>query len=415
MAVRSFFLNEEPSAPVELDTQESAASMNAVLGLLTVVTLIVVFGLTMLYSASYGTDGYKYFRDQLIWTALGGVGGVAGFVIGYRKLASWSLPLMGIIFLLLMIAFFSPSIKGANRWIKIPLPGREMTIQPSEFAKIAVALFMAKYCSENIRTFNNLRGRRGIIPLLGIAGLVICAILAGRDFGTTALVLTVAVVIAVVAGLRWYYLAVPGALVTLAGLYVFFFDAVRLGRVTTFLRPEETSQTGGYQLWTSLLAFGSGGWTGVGFMESRLKQDYLPEQHTDFILSIVGEELGLVGMLCVLALYAFFTWYGFRISMNSRSRLGMLLGCGLTLGITLQAAINIAVVTGSVPTKGMPAAFISYGGSNIMASLAAVGILASVAFDNVCPNYNVHYWNVIRAKLSFLPWFRRYRKTGEQS
>ena len=408
--VRSFFLNEEPSAPVELDTRESAASMNAMLGLLAVVTLAVVFGLTMLYSASYGTDGSKYFRNQLAWAVLGVMGGVAVFVIGFRKLASWSLPLMGAIFLLLIVAFFSPAVKGANRWITIP--GVGMRIQPSEFAKIAVALFVAKYCSENIRTFNHLRGRRGVLPLLGITGAVICGILAGRDFGTTALVMTVAVAIAILAGLHWFYLAAPGALVTVAGLYVYFFDPVRLGRVTTFLRPEETCQGKGYQLWTSLLAFGSGGWTGVGFMESRLKQDYLPEQHTDFILSIVGEELGLIGMLCVLALYSLFTWYGLKISMNSRSRLGMLLGCGLTLGITLQAAINIAVVTGSVPTKGMPAAFISYGGSNLMASLAAVGILVSIAFDNVYPNYSVHYWNTIRTKLSFLPWFRRYRKNG---
>ena len=413
--MRSIFLNDEPAAPVELDTRESAASVNAMHGLLLVVTLIVVFGLTMLYSASYNTDGLKYFRNQIIWAAMAGLGGAAAFVIGYRKLASWSLFLMGGVFLLLLIAAFCfPEINGANRWIKIRLPGLVMTLQPSEFAKIAVALFVAKYCSENIRTFNNFLGRRGVLPLVGIAGAVICGILIGRDFGTTALVLTVAVAISVMAGLRWYYLAIPGTLVVLAGLYVVFFDANRLGRVTTFLRPEEMREGGGYQLWNSLLAFGSGGWTGVGFMESRLKQKYLPEQHTDFILSIVGEELGLIGMLGVLAFYTFFTWYGLRISMNSRSRLGMLLGCGLTLGITVQAAINIAVVTGSAPTKGMPAAFISYGGSNIMASLIAVGILASIAFDNAYPNYNMQYQNSIRAKLSFLPWFRQYRKRKEE-
>ncbi len=409
--MRSFFLNDEPAAPVELDTQESAASMNAMLGLLTVVTLIVVAGLTMLYSASYGTAGYKYFGNQLVWVAIGAVGGLTAFLVGYRRLALWSPLLMVAVFVLLIIAFFSPAINGANRWISIP--GLSMRLQPSELAKIAVALFVAKYCSENIRTFNNLRGRRGILPLLGISGIVICGILLGRDFGTTALVLAVAVAIAVVAGVRWFYLVAPATLVALAGVYVFFFDPVRLARVTTFLRPEETSQGSGYQLWTSLLAFGSGGWTGVGFMESRLKQDYLPEQHTDFILAIVGEELGLLGMLGVLLLYTLFTWYGLRISLFSRSRLGMLLGCGLTLGITLQAVINIAVVTGSVPTKGMPAAFISYGGSNIMASLTAVGILAAIAFDNVCPNYNMHYLNEIRVKLSFLPWFRRYRKDEE--
>lgn len=169
---------------------------------------------------------------------------------------------MGGVFLLLLIAAFCfPEINGANRWIKIRLPGLVMTLQPSEFAKIAVALFVAKYCSENIRTFNNFLGRRGVLPLVGIAGAVICGILIGRDFGTTALVLTVAVAISVMAGLRWYYLAIPGTLVVLAGLYVVFFDANRLGRVTTFLRPEEMREGGGYQLWNSLLAFGSGGWT----------------------------------------------------------------------------------------------------------------------------------------------------------
>ena len=414
--MKSFFLNDEPAAPVELDTYESAVSLNAMRLLLRVVTLIVVFGLTMLYSASYNTDGLKYFRNQIIWAAMGFAGGTAAFLIGYRKLASWSGVLMGLSFVLLLVAAFCfPAINGANRWIKFRLPGLEMTLQPSEFAKIAVALFVAKYCSENIRTFNQLRGWRGILPLIGISGAVICGILIGRDFGTTALVMTMAVAIAVMAGLRWYYLAVPAVFAGLAALYVVLFDPNRLGRVTTFLRPEETRSGGGYQLWNSLLAFGSGGWTGVGFMESRLKQKYLPEQHTDFILSIVGEELGLLGMLFVLGLYVCFTWFGLRISMNSRSRLGMLLGCGLTLGITLQAAINIAVVTGAAPTKGMPAAFISYGGSNIMASLIAVGILVSIAFDNICPNYNVQYMNAIRSKLWFLPWNRQFRKNREES
>lgn len=414
--MKSFYLNDEPSAPVELDTRESAASLNAMRGLLVVVTLIVVFGLTMLYSASYNTDGLKYFRNQIVWAAMGGIGGAVAFLIGYRKLASWSTILMGGAFLLLLVAAFCfPAINGANRWIKFRLPGLEMTLQPSEFAKIAVALFVAKYCSENIRTFNHLRGRRGILPLLGITGAVICGILIGRDFGTTALVMTVAVAITVMAGLRWYYLAIPAMFAGMAALYVVLFDSNRLSRVTTFLRPEETRSGGGYQLWNSLLAFGSGGWTGVGFMESRLKQKYLPEQHTDFILAIVGEELGLIGMLFVLALYVLFTWFGLRISMNSRSRLGMLLGCGLTLGISLQAAINIAVVTGAAPTKGMPAAFISYGGSNIMASLIAVGIIASIAFDNVCPNYNAQYINAVRTKLSFLPWYRQFRKNKEES
>ena len=144
-------------------------------------------------------------------------------------------------------------------------------------------------------------------------------------------------------------------------------------------------------------------------MESRLKAKYLPEAHTDFILAIVGEELGLLAMLAVIVAYAVFAVCALKISLRSHSRLGMLLGFALTLGIVLQAAINMTVVIGVAPTKGMPAPFISYGGSNMMATLIAVGILVSIAADTAEPGYNERYRNSLRRKLSFLPWFRQYR------
>ena len=144
-----------------------------------------------------------------------------------------------------------------------------------------------------------------------------------------------------------------------------------------------------------------------------MKAKYLPEAHTDFILAIVGEELGLVWMLILIALYAWFTICALKISLQSPSRLGMLLGFALTMGITLQAAINIAVVSGSAPTKGMPAPFISYGGSNMMASLIAVGMLVSIAAETAYPGYNEEYLNAIRRTCSFLPWWRKYRNEEE--
>ena len=192
--------------------------------------------------------------------------------------------------------------------------------------------------------------------------------------------------------------------------YIVWFDPVRLARITSFLRPEDVQREEGYQLWNSLLALGSGGWFGIGFMESRLKARYLPEAHTDFILAIVGEELGLVAMAGVVLLYLAFTWFGLRIATRATSRLGMLLGFGLTLGISLQAWINLLVVTGTAPTKGMPAPFISYGGSNMMASLIAVGLLVSIAADAAYPCYNERYWELLRGRLSFLPWWKEYRR-----
>ena len=378
--MKSFFLNDEPAAPVELDTYESAVSLNAMRLLLLVVTLIVVFGLTMLYSASYNTDGLKYFRNQIIWAAMGFAGGTAAFLIGYRKLASWSGVLMGLSFVLLLVAAFCfPAINGANRWIKFRLPGLEMTLQPSEFAKIAVALFVAKYCSENIRTFNQLRGWRGILPLIGISGAVICGILIGRDFGTTALVMTMAVAIAVMAG----------AALVLSGGSGGFCRACGALRGVVRSEPARTgydlSAAGGDPVGGGLPALELSARVRVGRLDwGRIHGEQVEAEisaGTAYGFHFVDRRGGARAARNAFRarLYVCFTWFGLRISMNSRSRLGMLLGCGLTLGITLQAAINIAVVTGAAPTKGMPAAFISYGGSNIMASLIAVGILVSIA------------------------------------
>ena len=143
----------------------------------------------------------------------------------------------------------------------------------------------------------------------------------------------------------------------------------------------------GYQLWNSLMALGSGGWFGIGFMKSRMKAKYLPEAHTDFVVSVMGEELGYAIILFVLALYVLFGYYCIKISLNARSRLGMLLTIALMFGILLQAAINLLVVSGSAPTKGMPAPFLSYGGSNMIACLVAVGFIISVALDTLMPDY----------------------------
>lgn len=212
---------------------------------------------------------------------------------------------------------------------------------------------------------------------------MVFGILIGRDFGTALLAGSVAVFIMIAAGLRLRYWLIPLGVFILIALYIVLLDQMRLWRILSFLEPEKYAQGEGYQLNNSLMALGSGGWFGQGFAASRMKARYLPEAHTDFILSIVGEELGLFGMILVLIGYGFLAYYAVKISLNSTTRLGMLLGSGLSFVIICQALINITVISGMAPTKGMPAPFISYGGSNIMMCFIAVGLLFSIARETI--------------------------------
>ena len=385
------------------DSADAKKVINYVRWLLLTVVLLTTIGLTMLYSASYGTAGLKFFRNQLIWITLGSCGGITVFLLGYRRIASkaiWWILLSTV--LLIITRFCFPAINGAYRWIQIKIPGFSFSIQPSEFAKIAVALFCAKYCSDNFRTFNELKSAKGILPLALGSGLAIGGILLGEDLGTTVLVSVMALGILLAAGMKLRYLAPPLLFGVLIGIYIYFFNPTRLDRIRSFTNPENMRQGEGYQLWNSLMALGSGGWTGIGFMESRLKASYLPEAHTDFILAVIGEELGFLMLIIILLLYSVFTYCSYKLSCASNSRLGMFLGFGLTLGISIQAIINIAVISGSAPTKGMPAPFISYGGSNIIASLTAIGLLASIAAETVSPGYSNYYMDTFRRWFPFL-------------
>ena len=387
--------NQPAVQPEEQDV--SAEVWRSLRFLLIITTLLIAFGLTMLYSASYGTAGLKYFKNQLFWIGIGGAGAAAVFLTGYKKIASKSLWWMVISFILLVIAStcFAP-VNGATRWIRIG----GFSIQPSEFAKLAVAIFVAKYCSDNIRTFSRIRHRRGLLPLGAGVVLITGAILMGHDLGTTILVGGMAFATMLAAGLYFRYLIIPLSLAGVIAVYIKLFDPMRLARVTSFMNPEAVQQGKGYQLWNSLLALGSGNWFGVGFMTSRLKAKYLPEAHTDFILSIVGEELGFVSMALLIILYTLYGFFALKIAMRSNTKLGMLLGFAVTVGIVLQAAINLAVVSGSAPTKGMPAPFISYGGSNLIACMLATALLVSIAVDTLAPEYN-------RSIIEKLPWNRK--------
>lgn len=346
---------------------------------------ILLFGITMLYSTSFGTDGTTYLYKQFQWAIVGFAGFAGAVYIGFKRVSDWSGWILIVICILLLIADMSPAVKGAHRWIKIPGVGN---IQPSEYAKVILSLFLAKFLSDRARYIDTMPFRKVYVPCLLCCLPVLGLVIAGKDLGTTLLLTTIVVGAMYVAGIRISWFLGPAALILPAGFfYIKYFDSMRWGRMTIFMRPEDYAQGDGYQLYNSLLALGSGGWFGVGFTESRMKMSYLPEAHTDFILSIVGEELGYVTLILVMIAYIAFMCCAILIARNARTRQGMILAFCIGLFIGAQAVINIGVICGAFPTKGMPAPFISYGGSSLVTCLTASGFVLSVALDTVVPDY----------------------------
>ena len=387
------------------DIRSSGSAMpEGALFLLTAVA-IVFFGLIMLYSTSYVIFGFSYFTKQMIWAGIGFAAMAGTVMIGYRRLCGWSFLFLIICIGLLALALFFKPIKGAHRWILLG----PFSIQPSEFAKVVLVLLMSWFLAGRPRDIECSSFLKVMVPLGLLAGPMIALVLLGKDLGTTVLLGSVFLIMLFIAGVKiWYLLPFILVFPPLAVYLIVKFDPERLSRLTTFLDPELTASGDGYQLWNSLLALGSGGWQGIGFTESRIKLKYLPEAHTDFILSIVGEELGFISLLCVLAAYMLFAFAGLRIGCKARTRQGMFISFGMISFMMIQAFINIGVISGALPTKGMPAPLISYGGSNLVASLIAVGCVFSVAVDTAYPDY-------ADGLLRFLPFFRGKSKTEKKS
>ncbi|HBC85527.1 MAG TPA: stage V sporulation protein E [Lentisphaeria bacterium] len=337
---------------------------------------MILFGLAMLYSTSSGLSGATLFRKQMIWASAGVFGAMGIYMVGYRNIIKYSILIIAACAVLLLIARFGKPINGAYRWIQI----YGYSIQPSEFAKIALVLFLASFCSARQRFLNTIP--HGIIPICLVSGLVCGLILLGKDLGTTFLLATTVWFMLFIAGIRLAYLLLAPALIPFVVIYLKYMDPERWSRITSFMDPESVAKDSGYQLWNSLMALGSGFWSGLGFTQSRLKWNYLPEAHTDFILSIVGEELGFIALLLVMFGYIIIMLSAVYISIMSKDRQGMLLGFGISSMLTMQAIINIGVITGSFPTKGIPAPFISYGGSNLIMCILCTGLLLSIAMDS---------------------------------
>ncbi len=350
--------------------------------LLFAVLALVGIGIVMVYSTSaiiagdrFG-DPYYFLKRQALYAAVGFVLMLVMMFFPYEILKRFAYPIL-ILSVLLLTVVLVPGIGhrtgGAMRWLKI----QSFSFQPSEFAKLGLVIFLAYLLAkkeEKIRSFSF-----GFLPPVLLSGLVIALVMKEPDFGAAFFLTVMVFLLLFVGGARVVYMA--GAfLIALPVAYALLMNVgYRYKRLMSFIRPWEDPSGTGFQIIQSFLSFGSGGLFGLGLGEGRQKLFFLPAPHTDFIFSVIGEELGLVGATVVVLLFFILTLRGIQIGLSLEDRFGVYLALGITLMVSLQAVINMGVVLGLLPTKGLTLPFISYGGTSLIANLAGMGILSQLS------------------------------------
>lgn len=346
---------------------------------LTVLSLLAI-GIIMVFSSSAvgawqrGQDPYAVLRRQLIWAGLGIVAMVVMMNFDYRRLKRLSWILFPVsLGLLIVVLFVARDIKGSMRWI----PLGPLTIQPSELAKFSCVLFLSFWLSELKDGVKNFVA--GVLIPLVMIGVVCALIMLEPDLGTTIVIFGSTMLILFVAGVRKSHLTFVMLLGAAAGYVLAVSAPYRRQRLISFLDPWADRTGSGWQIIQSLYALGSGGLFGLGLGRGRQKFSYLPEPHTDFIFSSLGEELGFIGTALVLLLFFLLAWRGLRVAMESRDSFGALLAAGITSMIVFQAILNIGVVTSSLPVTGVPLPLISAGGSSLTITLGSIGVLLNIS------------------------------------
>ncbi|MFN2114524.1 MAG: putative lipid II flippase FtsW [Anaerolineae bacterium] len=346
--------------------------------LVTVVVGLLLVGIVAAYTSSYSIgdkffgDGGYFLKRQLLWTLIGGGAFVVAAAIDYRVWRRYSVLIMAATLLMLIAILATGAARfGGQRWIL-----GTGSVQPSELAKMAVVIYIADWRSSKRDDIRDVT--LGLIPFAILMGIVCGLILLQPDFSTAVLVGAVAVAVFFTAGadLKQMVVSCAIAAVVLAGLIVQ--APYRLERVRSFVDPTADPTGAGYQIMQTLDSIMRGGVTGVGLGAGQQKH-VLPAAHTDAVFAVLGEELGLLGCLVVLALFALFAWRGFRVASGAPDRFGSLLAVGITCWILGQALINIAVVTAFMPFTGIPLPFISFGGSSLVTCMAASGLLVSIS------------------------------------
>lgn len=349
--------------------------LGAVAGLLGL-GIVMVLNVSYFQAGMRYGDPYLFFRKHLVSVGFGLCVMLLVSRIRLELLERWAvvmLPLCMFALLLVLTPGIGVERGGARRWIALG----GFSVQPSEFVKLGVVLFLARWISQRrdrMESFTN-----GIIPALVCVGICSALIMAQPDFGSTVIIGALALLMLYVGGARPLHiggLVMLGVVGIVAAIQV---APYRMRRLLAFLDPFEHAQDGAWQLVQSLIAVGSGGVTGVGLGQSKQKMAFLPEAHTDFIFALVGEELGLIGALIVLTLFVVVAVRGFRVAARHPDSFASLLAFGLTAVLILSAVVNIGVVVGLLPTKGLPLPFLSYGGSALLVTMIEVGVLASLS------------------------------------
>ena len=342
---------------------------------------LALFGVVMVYSASsiiaHQENGnpYYYFIKQAIWTVIGFVAMIFAMNFDYQRLRNRKIvyALLVLTVLMLLAVFAFPRINGAHRWIKLA----GFSIQPSEVSKLALAIFLAYFLEKRAGEEGSFW--RTFVPAMAVTGALALLVVAEPDLGTAMMLAVICAVMCYTAGVRLLHLGMAAAPAFVGIIMMLIFVPWRMRRMVTFLDPWSDPQNSGFQVVQSLIAVGSGGVNGLGFAQGRQKMFFLPFAHSDFIFAVIGEELGLLGALAVLLVFGIFLWRGMRAALHAPDRFGMLLGMGLVAAVVVQAFFNISVVLALVPTKGIPLPFISYGGSSLVPTLVAVGILLNIS------------------------------------
>lgn len=354
--------------------------------LLVLVLALVFFGLAMVFSASYYTsisesdNPFKYLLKDGLWVFLGLIVMTIGMMVDYHAYANkfWAIGALVVCFLLLIVVLtpVGTNLNGAQRWIYI---GSTISIMPGELAKLGLIFFISWFYGKRPSRARSLF--TGLLPVFGLMLLFAGLIIKQPNLSTAITVCGIVVCMQLVAGMHWGYVGFLAAMggAGFAGLLTFASDSYWMTRLTSFMDPFADAAGDGYQVVQSLYALGSGGLFGVGIGKSVQKSLYLPEPQNDFILAIIGEELGFIGILVLLLAYCLFIWRGARIAVKAPDQFGLLLASGIVLMVAIQVILNVAVVTSSMPPTGINLPFVSYGGNALMMFMYSAGILLNIS------------------------------------
>ena len=347
-----------------------------------IVAVLCATGMAMILSASsvssitdYGTPWYQFLR-QALWLGVGAIAFVVALRVDYRRwrpLTRYLLWASLVMLVLVLIPGIGVSANGAQRWLGVG----PFTVQPSEFAKLALLLFAADLLARRANRVED--PQQALRPVLAVFGMMAVLIMLQPNLGTTILLFVMTFVVLFVAGVPGRQLGLLGAAAVAAGVLFAIIEPYRMRRVASFLDPWADPANTGYQNIQSYTALASGGLVGTGVGQGRAKYGYLPEADTDFIFSVIGEELGFIGAVLLLALFLALGAAAIRVAMRAPDRFGMLLATGITAWFLFQAVVNIGAAVGVMPTTGVPLPFVSAGGSSLLISLFAAGILCNIA------------------------------------